>query len=205
MLTESIEVAETEAFMEIREVHGIYVDAVLTDEADNLIFISLWGRDTSIRELQARITLGDTDSGLTGLNIYRSGTGVKKYVDLFNAASLEQITGRISDSIFGDLVHCFLYQKAVVYPDLANHRSILIHQDGVSEADHISTMWNIIKAICPVPLLDHWCDVLLPIMKESGMISSLSGINQCGTKIAIDEEQMAAIVKQQCVEQRLAI
>jgi len=70
MLTANLEAAETEAFMEIREVQGIYVDAVLTDEADNLIFISLWGRDTSIRELQARITLGDTDSGLTGLNIY---------------------------------------------------------------------------------------------------------------------------------------
>jgi len=205
MLTENLEVAETEAFMEIREVHGIYVDAVLTDEADNLIFISLWGRDTSIRELQARITIGDTDSGITCLNIYRPGTGVKTYVDLSNALSLEQMTGRINDSILGDLVHCFLFQKAVVYPDLANHRSILIHQHEVIEADHISTMWNIIKAICPIPLLDRWCDVLLPIMKESGMISSLSGINQCGTKIAIDEEQMAAIVKQQCVEQRIAI
>ncbi len=205
MLTKNLEVAETEAFMQIQEVHGVFVDAVLTDEADNLIFISLWGRDTSIRELQARITLGDTDSGLTGLNIYRSGTGVKQYVDLFNAASLEQVAGRINDSILGGLVHCFLYQKAVVYPDLANHRSILIHQESINETDHISTLWNTIKAICPIPLLDHWCDVLLPIMKESGMISSLSGINQCGTKIAIDEEQMAAIVKQQCVEQRLVI
>ncbi len=112
----------------------IFVDAILTDdEAHNLIFISLSGRDTSMRELQARITLGDTDSGLIALNIYRPGAGVKQYVDLFNAASLEQVTGSISDSILGDLVHCYLYQKAVVYPDLLNHRSILIDQDNVHE------------------------------------------------------------------------
>jgi hypothetical protein len=42
----------TDTYMSIPVIHGAFVDCILTDEADNLVFGSFWGRDTAIREFQ---------------------------------------------------------------------------------------------------------------------------------------------------------
>jgi hypothetical protein len=187
-----------QSFMNINEVFGIFVDSVLTDEADNLIFISLWGRDTAIRELQGRLTLGVAEGGLTHLNLRNDDT--KAFVQIGNINAMEQMTGRVHTDILGELVHCFIFHKEIMKPDLANHRAILIAHEGEP-----SFLWNAVKYACPVPLLDHWESVLLPLLKNAGMIKPLSGINQSGTKITIDEEQMALLVKQECLNGRLSV
>jgi len=198
------EMPDTEAFMSIREIHGIFVDSVLTDEADNLVMISLWGRDTSIRELQSRITLGDVEGGLSAFNLVDSEHKIKCFVKVGDKDKLEQMTGRVHTTILGELVHCFLYPQEIIKPDLANHRAILIYQSDDAPDSYTAHLWNMIKAICPIPVLDHWGGVLIPIMKQTEMITSLTGIRQCGIKIAIDIDRLADIVKQGCLDKRLA-
>ena len=185
-------------FMNMREVFGVFVDAVLTDESDNLIFISLWGRDTAIRELQGRLTLGTSENGLTSFNLRNDET--KVFVKIGNSQAIEQMTGRVQTDILGELVHCFIFHKEIMKPDLANHRVILITQEG--EPDFL---WNAVKQTCPVPLLDHWKSVLLPILKRTGMIKKLSGIYQSGTQINIDEERITFLVKQACMDGLLTV
>ena len=187
-----------QSFLNMDEVFGIFVDSVLTDEADNLIFISLWGRDTAIRELQGRLTLSSAESGLTSFNL-RNETS-KVFVKISNINAMDQMTGRVHTDILGELVHCFIFHKDIMKPDLANHRAILISQEGEPEY-----LWNAVKYTCPVPLLDHWEQALLPILKHTGMIKKLSGVNQSGTQINIDEERMALLVKQECIDGRLTV
>ena len=187
-----------QSFMNMNEVFGIFVDSVLTDESDNLIFISLWGRDTAIRELQGRLTLGASESGLTAFNLRNDDT--KVFVKIGNIQAMEQMAGRVQTDILGELVHCFIFHKEIMKPDLANHRAVLIAQEG--EPDYL---WNAVKHTCPVPLLDYWETVLLPILKDTGMIKNLSGINQSGTQINIDEERIALLVKQECMNGRLTV
>ena len=187
-----------QSFMNMNEVFGIFVDSVLTDESDNLIFISLWGRDTAIRELQGRLTLGASESGLTAFNLRNDDT--KVFVKIGNIQAMEQMAGRVQTDILGELVHCFIFHKEIMKPDLANHRAVLIAQEG--EPDYL---WNAVKHTCPVPLLDHWETVLLPILRDTGMIKNLSGINQSGTQINIDEERIALLVKQECMNGRLTV
>ena len=195
--------ATTDAFMVIPEIHGVFVDSILTDEADNLVFGSFWGRDTSIRELQGRLTLGRSAGGMTDFTVMgddRHGESRKVFTRIPNIDSYEQMAGRVHTTILGDLVHCWLYQREVIKPDLANHRAILISQN-----EHPYNLWAVIKAVCPVPLLDHWQDTLIPQMIHKGMIKPLRGINQSGTQMAIDEDVMAMLVKDGCLNGTLAI
>ena len=41
------------SLMEIDEAPDLFADALLVDPADNLLFLSLWGRDTSLQEFLA--------------------------------------------------------------------------------------------------------------------------------------------------------
>ena len=189
--------------MVVPEIHGVFVDSVLTDQASNLLFCSFWGNDTSIRDLQARFTLANAEGGLTAFNITGNdaqGKPLKTFVQLGNIANIGQMTGRVHTDILGDMVHCWLYNNEIMKPDLANHRALLINQDGQP-----NNLWNAIKLVCPVPLLDHWQDLITTAMIDADMITPLSGINQYGVQINIDEEAIAMIVKEACMDGSLSI
>ncbi len=205
MNAENSTAQDIRSFMTVKEAQGIFVDALLTDESDCLIFVSFWGRDTSIRELQARLTLGSSEGGLTAFNVINVADQDKVFASISNIDSVEQMTGRVQTTILGELVHCLIYQREIVKPDLANHRAIVIQRGHQASETELEVLWGTIKAVCPIPLLDHWADVLIPIMKNLGMIKYLQGINQTGTRIMIDEDEMAAVVKQECIGQRLRL
>ncbi|MBT4194073.1 MAG: hypothetical protein HOE12_07030 [Gammaproteobacteria bacterium] len=193
----------TESYMVIPEIHGVFVDSVLTDEADNLVFGSFWGHDTAIREFQGRLTLGASEGGLSTFNIMgddRLNQHKKLFVRVGNVEALDQMTGRVHTDILGELVHCWIYRQEIIKPDLANHRVLMISQDDIPQ-----NLWNAIKLICPVPLLDHWKDHITPAMLEADMIKPLKGINQSGTQIIIDEDVMTMIVKTGCLNGSLRI
>jgi hypothetical protein len=200
--------------MTMYEAHGIFVDALLADQANNLVFVSLWGRDTSVREMQSRITLGSAEGGLTVFNVIEKlpetqalieGRSQRKhFVRIGDANALEQHTGRVQTDILGELVHWFLFQRTILKPDLANHRATLIGHD-LRFAKDDRLIWSLIRSICPVPLLDHWAADLMPVFRGSGMIDTFSGINQVGVQIALDEERVANYVKQACQEGRLSL
>ena len=191
-------------FLTIPEIHGIFVDAILTDKADNLIFGSFWGRDTALREFQARLTLGASEGGLTTFNVEGKDCNQqphKVFTRIGNLDLFDQMTGRVHASILGELVHCWLYSKDIIKPDMANHRSILIELPGFE----LGNLWQSIKAICPVPLLEHWGDELIPVMRDNDMIQPLDGVNLSGTQIVIDEDIMGRIVRDKCVDGSLRI
>lgn len=190
--------------MTIAEIQGVFSDAILTDEADNLVFGSFWGRDTTIRELQGRLTLGQSEGGMTTFNVLgqdQRGQKKKVFTRIGNVEVLEQMTGRVQTDILGEMVHYWLYQRDIIKPDLANFRATLISHNEASPEQ----LWDAIKTVCPIPLLDHWGKFLIPIMKKAGMIKALQGIYQHGTQINIDEDRLLVIVKQACLEGYLTV
>jgi len=189
---------EIDSMRRLDEVQGIYADAVLSSGDDQLLFCSLWGRDTAIRELQARLTLGASEGGLKSLNV--PGDGNRTYLAIGEIESISQQTARIKTNILGELVHLILFQTVIVKPDLANHRAFLVGDD-ISEG-RLSSM---IKAICPIPLLDYWIPVLLPALEASQMVKRLSGWRINGVQIALDPGQVASMVKQDAIEGKLTI
>jgi len=50
--------------MQVDEAPELFADAILVDAADNLLFLSLWGRDTALQEFLARLSLPSHEGGL---------------------------------------------------------------------------------------------------------------------------------------------
>ena len=78
-------------------VDGIFCDALVNDDQDDLIFASLWGRDTAIQELLARLTLSSSEGGIAQL-IFRGQN--PKAIHLGNPDRLDKLTGRMPKAIF---------------------------------------------------------------------------------------------------------
>ncbi|MDP9126145.1 MAG: hypothetical protein M3N82_16385, partial [Pseudomonadota bacterium] len=53
----------------IDECPDLMVDGVVGDENGNLVFISLWARDTAVQEFLARLTLGRDEQGLDRFHV----------------------------------------------------------------------------------------------------------------------------------------
>lgn len=185
-----------EHFKTIEQVHGIFVDAYVVDDADNLVFLSCWGHDTAIREFQSRLTVGSAEGGLSSFNV-DLGEGIKAFVRIANMDELEQSTGRVQTYILGTMVHAMIYSREVIMPDTANHRAILL---GNASDD---ALWDLAVYLAPVPLLSHWKMEILPVMRSAGMVIRLEGLGIEAWQIKIDETRLALLVKEAAMEGRI--
>jgi len=176
--------------MQVDEAPELFADAVLVDAADNLLFLSLWGRDTALQEFLARLSLPVHEGGLdsfflcpgnseNGLSEYKLPR--RKLVQIGDADRLDHYSGRMPTNIFGDMAHLWLFNRLVTEPDLANRRTIaLFKPDEVSteagrEAVH-SRIWQLTKAICHLPLLDHWINPVTEAFRSRDWIKDFDGI-----------------------------
>ncbi len=126
--------------------------------------------------------------------------GSRIYLAIADIDAVSQQTARVKTDILGEMVHVILFQTAIVKPDQVNHRAFLLGDD-IGNA-RLSSM---IKAICPIPLLDHWIPVLLPALEHSKMIKRLSGWRLNGIQIALDPDQVASMVKKAAIEGQITV
>ena len=157
-----------EELLKVEDVSDVFCDALLTDAA-RVLFMSLWGRDTALQELLARLTLKSSDGGLRDLHIGGH------YVDMSNSESLEKFSGRLpTSSLLGPVAHLWLYDPIVLAPDRANRRAVLLHRGspGPEVDDHI---WKLIRDLCHLPLLDTWREPVMAEFANNEWVRTLKG------------------------------
>ncbi|MGL4667784.1 MAG: hypothetical protein ACRCWR_07625, partial [Saezia sp.] len=150
------------------EISDLFVDASLVDENLNLIFMSIWGRDTAIYELLGRITLNASDPlSLRSLTVLWDGKRVPAYlnVDLLE----KKLTRGYKGTYFGSLVNVWLFDKRIAVPDHANHSTFLLENTTYSSTDILALpeyqqrkLWSQVVELAPYPLIDSWRE---PVMK----------------------------------------
>ena len=171
--------------MQVDEAPELFADAVLVDAADNLLFLSLWGRDTALQEFLARLSLPSHEGGLDSFFL-RPGSSEndlprRKLVQIGDTDRLDHYSGRMPTNIFGDMAHLWLFNRLVTEPDLANRRTIVLFKpDQVStgagrEVVH-GRIWQLTKAICHLPLLDHWIEPVTEAFRSRDWIKDFDGI-----------------------------
>ena len=172
----------------VDEVYGIFVDGFVADDMCQLVFISLWGRDTAIQELLARLTISVAEGGLETLSL-RNTSDNKLHSTLWikERNALEKMTARMpKDNLFGEIAHLWLFDRLLKEPDRANHTGyyLSLTQDEVG-------LWQLLRETCHIPLLDHWQLTVLDSFREQGWISDCRLRHQvfC-TRIAIDSEEV---------------
>jgi len=149
----------------LKELSDLYADACVRDESGQLMFLSLYGRDTAIQQLLAAFTLKVTEGGLSAFHL-QDPEGQAHVVYVGNAERLEKFTGKLPrDNLFGNLAHVWLYDPALIRPDRSNRVAwVLVDsvQHGSNPLEVIwDRAWDLYKLLSPVPLLDVWQHAVL--------------------------------------------
>lgn len=161
----------SQQLFQIQECPDLYIDACVCDEERNLVFASLWGRDTALQELLARVTLGSAENGLTQFHILKDDRSLPVFP---NADQLEKRTTRqYRSTLFGSLVHLWLFDKRCAQPDHANHFAYALLE---RDAEVGTSLWPLIVETCPLPLLPHWQMPVLEVLTELQMLKPLPGV-----------------------------
>ncbi|EPB9494601.1 TPA: hypothetical protein L4Q76_001678 [Pseudomonas aeruginosa] len=159
------------ALLPIDESPDLMVDGCIGDESNNLIFLSVWARDTAIQQFLARLTLGGNEDGLDQFHLVTdSGSSIPVFVG--NVDRLEKRSTRVfRRTLFGSLVNLWLFDKRCVRPDKANASALTLMP---RESDHrLDRLWMMVRETCPLPLLDHWRETVLDLLLEQSMLVKL--------------------------------
>jgi len=159
------------ALYSIDECPDLMADACLCEEQRNLIFLSIWGRDTAVQELLARLTLGSQKDGLERFHLiaeeHLSIPVVVGNVDRFE----KRTTRAFRRTLFGSMVHVWLFDKRCTKADKANGTALAILPKGA--ADRARRLWTLVQETCPLPLLDHWHDTVMTLLQSQAMLTPL--------------------------------
>jgi hypothetical protein len=197
--------------MQIDVIPDLYADAALVDAYDKLLFLSLWGRDTAIQEFLAGISLANEEGGINSFflstGMRHTGDPMRKLVQIGEAKRLNHYSGRMpASNVFGgDMAHLWVFDRLVTDPDLANRRTIAISKsDKGSEVKNRSVtqsrIWQLTKAICHLPLLDHWADIVIRQFYSREWIKDFSGIGVNGALIDLSlgeevEDEISTLIR----------
>lgn len=169
---------ETE-LVEIVGLYGAYADAYVLDEANHLVFLSIWGRDTAIQELLARLTVPVRDGGLEQFKL-RHANGREMFALPGDPGRLTKHNGRMPrENLHGDVVHLWLYQPLVEEPDRANRRAILLDDSRFRQPDPTvfsDKVWSLLKEISHLPLHNSWQATLIEHFTTKGWVKPLTKV-----------------------------
>ena len=155
----------------IDECPDLMADGCVGDENGNLVFLSIWARDTAVLEFLARLTLGRDEQGLDQFHVItEQGASIPVFVG--NVENLEKrITRAYRRTLFGALTNVWLFDRRAVKPDKANASAVaLLPRESAHRLDRL---WLLVRDTCPLPLLDHWRDNVLELLQARSMLSRL--------------------------------
>ncbi len=183
----------------IKEQSYVFCDAFVGNDY-GILFMSVWGRTSSVQQFIARMELPYHEGGIETLNFNAH--------DIFdgscafsipNTKNLTKISGRVPGTIYGaDLSQMFVYDKLATRLDHSNHKAVVLENNNViSDAQ----LWTLVKELSSIPLLDHWQKKVLSICYEDGYVDHISGygINAVSVNLEVDdfEKSISAMIKNQ--------
>lgn len=171
----------------------VFCDALLTNDKGELMFMSVWGRDTTISELLARFTLPDHDDGIRSFTAH--GDGCEMRVSVPSAKLLEKQQGRAPNSLFGDLVQLFLFHRTMKQPDKVNREAWVPYRTDAS-ASSPPDVWPLVMETCHVPLLDDWREPVLQAFAEREWISRIEGYGVSAVGVRLNSDDVEPTIEQ---------
>lgn len=175
--------------MEVVEAPGLFADALLTDERGSLLFISLWGRDTAVQELLARMTLGNDEGGIRTLHVNAEDGPLAVHLD--RMPCMDKHTGRMPPrNLFGDLIQLWVYDKLAIEPDRANRRALMLHRPDDPDAVLQERLWNLVREVCHLPLLAEWREPVLAMLELNAWMHPLQGRSIAAWRLELGDPKL---------------
>lgn len=181
--------AKLPTLMEVVEAPGLFADALLTDERGSLLFISLWGRDTAVQELLARMTLAGDEGGIRTLHV--NAEDGPQVVHLDRMPCMEKHTGRMPPrNLFGDLIQLWVYDKLAVEPDRANRRALMLHRPDDPDEVLQERLWTLVREVCHLPLLAEWREPVLAMLELNAWVQPLQGRSIAAWRLELGDPKL---------------
>ncbi|RMU18149.1 hypothetical protein ALP33_04662, partial [Pseudomonas amygdali pv. lachrymans] len=84
----------------------------------------------------------------------------------------KRTTRQLRGTLFGSLLHLWLFDQRCSQPDRANHCAYaLINQ----AQDPFDRLWPLIVDTCPLPFLPHWREPVMEVLTAHNMLRPLPG------------------------------
>lgn len=148
----------------IDECPDLMADGCVGDEQGNLVFLSIWARDTAVQEFLARLTLGRDEQGLDQFHVItEQGASIPVFV-----GNVENLEKRITRAY-----RRTLFDRLCVKPDKANASASALALLPRDSAHRLDRLWTLVQETCPLPLLDHWRDTVLALLQTRRMLTGL--------------------------------
>lgn len=181
-----------QALFYIDQLPDLFVDACIVDGA-NLVFISIWGRDTAIQELLGRATLQNHERSLDFITLKSNDVHGSFDVALTRVDDLIKKSARVQSHTFGQLTNLWIYSRQCVEPDRAHRKSYVIRESG-----QMDSLWGSVVDLCPYPLLDTWKDPVMEILTKNELITSLTTVvgHINGWRLSLGDEVIAVEISQ---------
>jgi hypothetical protein len=188
---------DTPQLLTLREAPGLFADAALVDPLDRPLFLSLWGRDTALQHWLAELSLPPAEGGRREFTLAGSDESLRIHINDVDALAKE--TGRITDTVFGPLVHLFLFDRLVRAPDRVQRRAVVLvrRAQALDPAARDRRLWAVVRETCHLPLLDHWQRPLLSAFRKVDWITEIDGFGVSATRIELGDEGLERLVTEQ--------
>ncbi len=150
------------------ELADLFVDACLRNESGELMFLSVYGRDTAIQQFKASMQLKPNSGGISSFTLRNcsEASETPHTVQVGNPDRFEIYSGRFpKDNLFGNLTHLWIYDPVLITPNKATKTGwVMLNlpwgDEGVRE-QILSGIWGLYKNLSPVPLLDDWQSAIM--------------------------------------------
>ncbi|MCX8578690.1 hypothetical protein J3U21_04670 [Gilliamella sp. B2776] len=176
----------------LQDIPDLKCDCCIANNDSELIFLSVWGKDTAMQELFAKLTIGETTKhGLKDIKLNHHR------VFLAEGKHYAKRTLKVTKTLFGSLIHAFIFDKRIIEPNRDSNSMISIYKK-----EDISTIYNryfdAIKTLSSVPFLEHWADEIVSIAKQQGMIKEHKAIvgDIDATTIIVNDTILTQIMSQ---------
>lgn len=161
----------THPLYRIDECPELMADAAVFDEDFNLLFLSVWGRDTAVSAFMARLTLGHDEQGLDELHIINEKqAAIPLYIHAVQRLD-KALSRAYRQTLFGSICNQWIFDRRCIRPDHANGSALMILQKGT--CDPMERIWALIQDTAPFALLDHWKKVVMDVLTEQDMLKPL--------------------------------
>jgi hypothetical protein len=161
------------------------------------LFLSLWGRDTALQQLLAQFTIALEEGGLRALNL-RTSEERSIHVSLARMGDLEKHTARMpARSLFGNLIHVWLYDRLAIEPDRANRRALLLFRpEHDADASTDDRLWLLVREVCHLPLLPHWREPVLALLESNQWMQRVDGQGISAWRLDLGKPELEAAISQ---------
>lgn len=151
----------------IEDVAELYCEALVVHNR-NVVFGSFYGRETAIQETLARLSLKSQDeAALTEFSLALSPDEDTCWA--IDGARLEKTVLRLPEpNLFGNVLQLWLYAKR----QSSVQNAYVLYLNDANEAE--SVIWQALKRLSPVPLVDLWQDQVLALCREYQWIDELT-------------------------------